>query len=65
MTRCHSSAMGGGFWLFGASHSPHYSITIILWAATLVEYWNVVEREISGENIRCFAGREASTRLHQ
>ena len=41
------SAIGGGFWLFGASYSPYYSIALILWATTFVEYWKVVERRIS------------------
>lgn len=44
MTRCRSSTIGGGFWLFGASYCP---ITIILRAATFVEYWKVVKRMIS------------------
>ena len=41
------SAIGSGFWLFGASYSPYYSIALILWATTFVEYWKVVERKIS------------------
>ena len=40
------SALGGGFWLFGASYPPHYSIALILWATTFVEYWKIVERKI-------------------
>ena len=41
------SALGGGFWLFGVSYSPYYSIALILWATTFVEYWKIVERKIS------------------
>ena len=41
------SAIGGGFWLFGASYSPYYSIALVLWSTIFVEYWKVVERKIS------------------
>ena len=41
------SVIGGGFWLFGASYSPYYSVALILWATTFVEYWKIVERKIS------------------
>jgi len=41
------STIGSGFWLFGASYSPYYSIALILWATTFVEYWKIVERKIS------------------
>lgn len=41
------SAIGGGFWLFGAAYSPYYSAALVLWATTFVEYWKVVERKIS------------------
>ena len=41
------SAFGGGFWLFGAAYSPYYSIVLIIWATTFVEYWKIVERKIS------------------
>ena len=41
------SVIGGGFWLLGASYSPYYSIALILWATTFVEYWKVLERKIA------------------
>jgi hypothetical protein len=41
------SAIGCGFWFFGASYSPYYSIALVLWATTFVEYWKVLERKIS------------------
>ena len=41
------STIGCGFWLFGASYSPYYSIALVLWATTFVEYWKVLERKIS------------------
>lgn len=41
------SAIGGLFWLFGESYSSYYSIALILWATTFVEYWAIVERKIS------------------
>ena len=41
------SAIGGLFWFFGESYSPYYSIALILWATTFVEYWEIVERKIS------------------
>jgi anoctamin-10 len=41
------SAFGGLFWLLGESYSPYYSIALILWATTFVEYWAIVERKIS------------------
>ena len=48
MTRCRSSAIGGGLCLFGALDFPLlYPIALTLWAATFMEYWKVVERKIS------------------
>ena len=41
------SAIGCGFWYFGASYSPYYSTALVLWATTFVEYWKVLERKIS------------------
>ena len=41
------SAIGGGFWLFGAAYSPYYSAALVLWATTFVEYWKIVERKIA------------------
>ncbi|KAF9650159.1 DUF590-domain-containing protein [Thelephora ganbajun] len=41
------SIIGGGFWLFGASYSPYYSIALILWGTTFVEYWKVFERKMA------------------
>ena len=41
------SAIGGLFWFLGESYSPYYSIALVLWATTFVEYWEIVERKIS------------------
>lgn len=41
------AALGSGFWLFGSSYSPYYSVGLVLWATGFVEYWKVVERKIS------------------
>ena len=41
------AATGSGFWLFGASYSPYYSVVLVLWATCFVEYWKIVERKLS------------------
>ena len=43
----YAAALGAGFYVLRLPFSPVYSVALVLWSITFVEYWRIRERALS------------------